>query len=233
MTVTGSDFYGVSGVMFGTAAATSFTVDSPTKVTAVTPAEIVGTVDVTVTTPGGTSATSTADQFSYALPDLTKATIAAIGTRTYTGAAIKPALKVTCQGTTLSAGVDYTVAYANNTNVGRATVTVTGIGACSNTTSASFLILPAKAVLLKVTAGSGRATLSWRRNAGGVSGYQVDYRKKGSSSFASAGFTSGHSKVVSHLAHGKSYSFKVRAYKVIGGVKYYGAWSRTLSASVK
>ena len=232
VTITGTNLGSATAVKFGSVAASGFVVDSPTKVTAFAPAEAAGTVDVTVTTPVGTNDTSAADRYTYGSIDLTKATIAAIGTRTYTGAAIKPALKVTCQGTTLSAGVDYTVAYANNTNVGRATVTVTGIGACSNTTSASFLILPAKAVLLKVTAGSGRATLSWRRNAGGVSGYQVDYRKKGSSSFASAGFTSGHSKVVSHLAHGKSYSFKVRAYKVIGGVKYYGAWSRILKVSV-
>ncbi len=233
VTITGSDFYGVSAVTFGTLAATSFTVDSPTKITAVTPAEAAGAVDVTVTGPSGTSATSTADQFSYALPDLSTATIAPIAARAYTGAAIKPALKVTCQGTTLTAGVDYTVAYTSNTNVGRASVTVTGIGACSGSAAASFLILPAKAVLLKVAAGSGRVTVSWRRNAGGVGGYQVVYRKKGSASFLSAGFTSGHSKLVSHLTHGKSYSFRVRAYKVIGGIKRYGAWSRTLSVLVK
>ncbi len=233
VTISGTNLGSATAVKFGSVAASGFVVDSPTKITAVTPAEAAGAVDVTVTTPVGTNDTSASDRYTYGSIDLSTATIAPIAARAYTGAAIKPALKVTCQGTTLTAGVDYTVAYTSNTNVGRASVTVTGIGACSGSAAASFLILPAKAVLLKVAAGSGRVTVSWRRNAGGVGGYQVVYRKKGSASFLSAGFTSGHSKLVSHLTHGKSYSFRVRAYKVIGGIKRYGAWSRTLSVLVK
>ena len=50
--------------MLGPTAATSYTVVSATSITAVSPPGT-GTVDVTVTTPGGTSATSAADQFTY------------------------------------------------------------------------------------------------------------------------------------------------------------------------
>ncbi|MGO9880317.1 MAG: IPT/TIG domain-containing protein [Acidimicrobiales bacterium] len=64
VTITGTGFTGASAVNFGTAAATSFTVNSSTSITATSPAGS-GTVDVTVTTPGGTSATSAADQFGY------------------------------------------------------------------------------------------------------------------------------------------------------------------------
>jgi hypothetical protein len=39
-----------------------------TQITATSPAESAGTVDVTVTTPGGTSATSSADEFTYVAP---------------------------------------------------------------------------------------------------------------------------------------------------------------------
>jgi hypothetical protein len=52
-------------VDFGSTAATSFTVNSATSITATSPAESAGTVNVTVTTPGGTSATSYHDQFTY------------------------------------------------------------------------------------------------------------------------------------------------------------------------
>ena len=62
--ITGSDFTGASKVLFGTVAASSFTVNSNTQITAVSPAGS-GTVDVRVTTPGGTSATSSADRFTY------------------------------------------------------------------------------------------------------------------------------------------------------------------------
>jgi hypothetical protein len=52
-------------VNFGSAAATNVTVVSATKITATSPAGAVGTVDVKVTTPGGTSTTSSADLFTY------------------------------------------------------------------------------------------------------------------------------------------------------------------------
>ncbi len=63
--ITGSNLTGATGVSFGSTAATSFTVNSATQITAKAPAGS-GTVDVTVTTPGGTSSTSSADQFTYA-----------------------------------------------------------------------------------------------------------------------------------------------------------------------
>ena len=63
MTITGTGFTGATAVDFGTTPATSFTVVSDTTITADSPAGT-GTVDVTVTTPGGTSATSSADQFT-------------------------------------------------------------------------------------------------------------------------------------------------------------------------
>jgi alpha-tubulin suppressor-like RCC1 family protein len=68
VSVTGIDFTGATAVRFGASSATSFTVNSPTSITAVSPAETAGTVDVTVTTPAGTSPTGSADRFSYLSP---------------------------------------------------------------------------------------------------------------------------------------------------------------------
>ena len=64
VTVTGTNLIGASTVNFGIAPATGITVASATSLTAVVP-EGTGTVDVTVTTPIGTSATSSADEFTY------------------------------------------------------------------------------------------------------------------------------------------------------------------------
>jgi hypothetical protein len=63
--ITGTGFTGATAVNFGNIAATSCIVNSSTSVTATSPAESAGTVDVTVTTPAGTSPTSSADQFTY------------------------------------------------------------------------------------------------------------------------------------------------------------------------
>jgi hypothetical protein len=65
VTITGTGFTGATAVDFGSAAGTGVTVVSDTSITANSPAGS-GTVDVTVVTPAGTSATSAADQFTYA-----------------------------------------------------------------------------------------------------------------------------------------------------------------------
>ena len=58
----------------------------------------------------------------------------------YTGDAITPDPVVTLNGNTLRKGVDYTVSYSNNTEVGTATVTVTGMIDYSGTATGTFEI---------------------------------------------------------------------------------------------
>lgn len=65
VTLTGADFTDATGVTFGAAAASAFTVVSATEITATAPAGT-GTVDVTVTTANGSSATAGAgNDFTY------------------------------------------------------------------------------------------------------------------------------------------------------------------------
>ena len=73
VTISGTNFSGVTSVKFGATNATSFTLQTikgVTSISAVAPAEPPGKVDVTLTTPGGTSAISTKDRFSF-LPTVT------------------------------------------------------------------------------------------------------------------------------------------------------------------
>ncbi len=73
----GNYFQGATAVYFGSIEATSFSVVSGTEIEAVDPAEQAGTVDITVTTPSGTSPTSSSDQFTYeAPPVITSITVA-------------------------------------------------------------------------------------------------------------------------------------------------------------
>jgi YVTN family beta-propeller protein len=68
VTITGGPFIGggaVTAVSFGGVPAASFTVDSDTQITAVAPAQTFRTVDVTVTNANGTSAVTTADEYTY------------------------------------------------------------------------------------------------------------------------------------------------------------------------
>ena len=64
VTITGAGFTGAGAVSFGEHSASSFEVLSATTIKATAPAGQ-STVDVKVTTPGGTSATGSADKFTY------------------------------------------------------------------------------------------------------------------------------------------------------------------------
>ncbi|MFJ8448759.1 IPT/TIG domain-containing protein [[Kitasatospora] papulosa] len=77
VTLTGTGFTGATTVTFAGAPATSFMVNSPTQITAVTPAGSAGAAVVTVTTPGGTSAPNAF--FFYAAPPVLNAAAPAQG----------------------------------------------------------------------------------------------------------------------------------------------------------
>ena len=75
------------------------------------------------------------------LKDISSARVSAIPSQTYTGSAITPTVTVTYDGATLAEGTDYTVAYSNNVSPGTATVTITGIGGYTGSTSVTFTIV--------------------------------------------------------------------------------------------
>ncbi|HVX20709.1 MAG TPA: IPT/TIG domain-containing protein, partial [Acidimicrobiales bacterium] len=78
VTISGGGFTGATGVLFGAVPATGFSVTWDGRIVATAPAGSTGAVDVTVTGPGGTSATSPADTFTYGRP----ATVTGLDTTT-------------------------------------------------------------------------------------------------------------------------------------------------------
>ena len=60
---------------------------------------------------------------------------------TYDGSAKTPAVTMKLNGKTLILNTDYAVSYSNNTNVGTATVTVTGIGSYTGIVTKNFTII--------------------------------------------------------------------------------------------
>ncbi|MCL5260870.1 MAG: IPT/TIG domain-containing protein, partial [Gammaproteobacteria bacterium] len=148
--ITGTNFTGATAVKFGATAATSFNVDSATQITAVSPSGS-GPVDVTVTTGGGTSATSSADQFTYfLLPSITSlspTTGPETGntTVTATGTNLAGATAVHFGSTTLTSFtiVDAThITFKTPSGVGIVDVSVTTPGGTSNTKQFTFVPAP-------------------------------------------------------------------------------------------
>jgi hypothetical protein len=68
VTITGTGLTGATGLTFGAITATSIVVVSDTSITAVTPAHAAGTVNIVITTPGGT-ATGTNGYLYAAIPN--------------------------------------------------------------------------------------------------------------------------------------------------------------------
>ena len=84
--ITGTNLLSAIAVKFGSTNATGFTVNSATQIIATSPAGAAGTVDITVTTAVGTSATSTADQYTYLVaPTVTTQAVSNIAATAATG----------------------------------------------------------------------------------------------------------------------------------------------------
>ena len=102
----------------------------------------VGTATITITGKGNYSGTKTAT-FKIVAADIAKATVSSIADETYTGKALTPKPTVKLGGVTLIEGTDYTLTYKANTNVGTATITITGEGNYIGTNTATFKIVAA------------------------------------------------------------------------------------------
>ena len=98
----------------------------------------IGTATVTVTGKGNYTGTVT-KTFAIAKRSISGATVS-VATQTYTGKALTPKPTVKVGTITLKEGTDYNLSYANNTNVGKATVTITGKGNYTGERKAIFVI---------------------------------------------------------------------------------------------
>src|SRR5262249_17287922 len=71
VTITGLYLDGATGVTFGPTPASSFHVESSSRITAVAPASSAATVDVHVAGPGGSSEAVAGDRYTFTVPALT------------------------------------------------------------------------------------------------------------------------------------------------------------------
>ncbi len=100
----------------------------------------VGTAKVLVSGKGVYKVLASVANFTIITKDIGTIDVAPVKNQSYTGAEIKPELVVTNGEQLLTEGVDYTVTYKNNTEVGTATAEITGIGNYSCKTSVTFEI---------------------------------------------------------------------------------------------
>ena len=157
-----------------------------------------------------------------------------IGTLSYTGSNVKPAVTVKNGSRTLRQGTDYTISYSKASKIGTAVkVTITGKGSYTGKTVKTAYIVPAKPAVSSVISGKRSLTVSFKKTTG-ASGYQIAYSTSQSSGYKYSDLNSKtFRKTIIGLSSGKKYYVRVRAYKTINGKKYYGNYSAVKSVKVK
>ncbi len=202
VTITGTGFSGVTGVKFGTVAGTGVVVNSTTSITVTSPAESAGTVDVTVSAAGGTSATNPPnDQFTFTAPPAPTVTGLSVTSGSTAGGT-----SVTITGTGFSGvtGVKFG--------------TVAGTGVVVNSTTSITVTSPAE------SAGTVDVTVS---AAGGTSATnppndQFTFKTPTASITAVGSLVSAHGVALTTLAVSP---------KTVGDVMVVGIMGQTLSVS--
>lgn len=129
----------------------------------------------------------------------------------------------------LTNNVDYTLKFTNNKATGKATITVIGKGNYRSYKTISFRIVPKQVAGLKISAAKSTSiTLSWTKNSESVSGYAV-YKCSSSGKYTYIGRSTTNSYTVKSLKSGSNYTYAVRAFKMVGTLKYYGNYSTKIS----
>jgi hypothetical protein len=185
VTITGTNLTGATAVTFGATAASGFTVNSATQITATTPVGSAGTVDVRVTTVGGTSATSAADQFTFvAAPTVTSlspnsgpavgsasvtitgtnlsgASAVTFGTTAATGFTVNSATSITATAPAGSGTVNVRVTTEGGTSASSAADQFSYLSAAQSSASVALTHNQPSANFTAVTGGGGTGTLSY------------------------------------------------------------------------
>ncbi len=166
-----------------------------------------------------------------------KCTVTGLKTVTYKGKAIKLSVKVKNGSTVLKEKTDYTVSYKNNTNAGKATVTITGKGSYTGTLKKTFTIAKA-ANTMKVSAKALKVKVNAKKTTFKASKAFSVTKAKGAVSYKQATknkYIAVSKKGVVTVKKGlkKNKTYKINVKVSAKGDKNYKAGSKSVTLKVK
>lgn len=158
-------------------------------------------------------------------------------TQTYTGKQIKPKPEVYDGKQKLKEGSDYTLSYGKNTQMGKASVKITGKGGYSGSVTKNFNIGPAKPTITSITEDGDYVTVSYNK-VEKASGYQITYNADFMESAESKTVDGENNSVTIMKPYNEEVEYydlyvKVRAYTVVDSKKVYGEYSKKQKIHVK
>ncbi len=157
----------------------------------------------------------------------------------YSGKQIKPGVTVSAGGQSLKKNTDYNVVYKNNTKVGKASVTITGIGNYAGTIIKTFNIVPKGTTISgKLTARAKGFSVQWKKQTESVTGYELQYST--SKKYTKKATVTKRIKKanttklkVDKLKAGRKYYVRIRTYQKVKGTYYYSKWSADKNITTK
>ena len=173
--------------------------------------------------------------------DIKDAEVSKMVSKTWTGKEVKQNLVITLNDKTLTEGTDYTVTYKNNKNIGKATLTIKGIGKYTGTVTKAFEVIPKGTSISKLTPAKKAFTVKWTKRStkmpkSRITGYQIKYSTSKDFSNAKKVSVKGYSKTskkIYKLKAKTTYYEKIRTYIKIGGTTYWSDWSKTSTVKTK
>ena len=161
---------------------------------------------------------------------------------TYNGKEQKPSVVLWDRSGNQIGTANYTVAYSNNRNVGKAKITVTLSGNYAGTLTKTFNICPDKTQITRLTRKSKGFQVKWKKQTNQTSGYEIQYSdnskfSKNRTKTVGISKRSTNSKDVKQLKAKKKYYVRVRTYKKVKingkSTKIYSGWSKVKTVVTK
>jgi len=167
---------------------------------------------------------------------ISKMDIVVMDEQIYTGKAIKSSVTIMDGGYELKKGTDYKITYSNNKKIGKATITIKGIGKYTGTEKKNFSIVAIKAsdiatfYLTMAEIVDHNVHLSWKKyGSDECDGIQILRSKTEDGNYSvihtitkTDSSESNYNGYIDTTSKGKSYYYAVRAIVNVKGKKYLG-----------
>lgn len=160
---------------------------------------------------------------------------------TYNGKRREPAVIILDNDQNQLRSTDYTVSYAKGQKkVGSYTVTIAFQGNYCGTVQKTFTISPKTTRIAKLTPGSKKITVRWKKQTVQTSGYQIQYATSARFKHAKKVTISNNKttqKAIKKLKSKKKYYIRIRTYKTVKvngkAQKIYSSWSKTKTVKTR
>lgn len=148
----------------------------------------------------------------------------------------RPSVVAVYSNKTLEEGKDYSLDYGENMLSGKGSITLVGIGSYTGKKNVTFKIYPNKVSGVKVLSSTTNSlNVRWDKE-GGVTGYKIYRATSKDGKYTEVGKVSNKSSNTytdRGLVSGKTYYYKIRAYKGVDKENLYGDYSSSFSGKTK